>query len=660
MGHPSFWKMTSTKSTDSFEKSSNTTKENSKEVISDEDKNIFGDSTPVGFFGLYQYSTPVERVFLFLGFILASATGVALPASALISEQFFDEISTSKFDFTLPITLYCILGGATFVCAGSYVLILETISERMLLRLKKKFFNSITRQDMAWYDMADPSRISSRVTEELSFFREGCGVKAAQMVQLSSQVLAGFLIGLIRGPILALVVIATFPAMGIVGAWFGKAMNKILVGTTEAHGEAGAVAEEALSNIRTVQALNKEEEFTHRYEKYLEKAAVYTRNGNIEFGFVLGLMYFLMFATFALGHWYAGKLVSEDMKSGDTYWSPGRALMVFMSVSIGSMSLGMISNPLKGVTKAQAALAKVILIAERQPVGIDSLSEEGSRPDKNSLRGEVKFDNIQFTFPSRADKPVYRSLSFTMPAGKTTALVGASGAGKSSAAQLLMRFYDPLSGVVSMDGINLKEINPAHWRDIVGIVAQEPKLFACSIKENITMGKPDATEVEVVAAAKAANAHDFIMQFPNGYETDVGQAGSQLSGGQKQRIAIARAIIKDPKVLILDEATSALDNQSEKIVQAALDDLLEKQEVKRTTLVIAHRLTTIRRADKIVVFQPTREGSYICEEGRHDELMEKRGVYYKLVKAAEAIEKVTTERKSEAKEPEISAETTTN
>lgn len=204
------------------------------------------------------------------------------------------------------------------------------------------------------------------------------------------------------------------------------------------------------------------------------------------------------------------------------------------------------------------------------------------------------------------------------------ALCGASGSGKSTAIQLIERFYDPDSGSVQLDGVDLRELNVRWLREQIGLVSQEPVLFGGTIAENIGMGKPGATKDEIVAAAKMSNAHDFIMTFPSGYETNVGEKGGQLSGGQKQRVAIARAMIKDPSVLLLDEATSALDTESERIVQAALDDLLTKQ--KRTTIVIAHRLSTIRDADKICVVNAGR----VVEEGTHDELMAKRDFYYAL------------------------------
>jgi len=245
---------------------------------------------------------------------------------------------------------------------------------------------------------------------------------------------------------------------------------------------------------------------------------------------------------------------------------------------------------------------------------------------KAEVKGRITFEDVHFRYPSRLDQPVCQGYNLTVEAGTTVALVGASGSGKSTAIQLVERFYDPDQGSVMLGGTNLRELNVAWLRQQIGLVAQEPVLFSGTIAENIAYGKPGATRQDVEAAAHMANAHDFIMSFPDGYDTDVGEKGGQLSGGQKQRVAIARAMIKDPAVLLLDEATSALDTESERVVQAALDELLKK--TKRTTIVIAHRLTTIRDADKICVV----DKGVIVEEGTHEELMAKgpKGFYFKL------------------------------
>jgi ATP-binding cassette subfamily B (MDR/TAP) protein 1 len=240
------------------------------------------------------------------------------------------------------------------------------------------------------------------------------------------------------------------------------------------------------------------------------------------------------------------------------------------------------------------------------------------------MRGELALEDVSFSYPSRPDASIFSKFSLTVPAGATVALGGQSGSGKSTVIQLVERFYDPLAGSVLLDGVDIRELQLEWLRKQIGLVSQEPVLFATSIRENILYGKPDASEEEVVAAAKAANAHGFISKLPAGYATLCGERGTQMSGGQKQRIAIARAIVKDPKVLLLDEATSALDAESERVVQEALDRLMEG----RTTIVVAHRLSTVRNADTIAVVEKGR----VAERGSYADLMAKRGAFAALVK----------------------------
>jgi ATP-binding cassette subfamily B (MDR/TAP) protein 1 len=297
-------------------------------------------------------------------------------------------------------------------------------------------------------------------------------------------------------------------------------------------------------------------------------------------------------------------------------------LTVFFAITIGAMGIGMASQLTPDVAKAQGLAVGVFDILNRKPE-VNINQETGRKLD--ALRGVIKFNNVKFHYPSRKEALVLKGLSLEVQPGQTVALVGPSGGGKSTTVQLLERFYDPTEGNITIDDVDLKEFDLRWLRSQIGLVSQEPILFGGTIAENIRYGKINATEEKVINAAKMANAHNFIVNdLDKGYETDVGEKGAQLSGGQKQRIAIARAILKNPKILLLDEATSALDSESESLVQDALDQLM----VGRTTIVIAHRLTTIKNADVINVIA---KGA-LLESGTHSSLLSAGGVYSKLVR----------------------------
>jgi len=352
----------------------------------------------------------------------------------------------------------------------------------------------------------------------------------------------------------------------------------------------------------------------------------------------------------------------------DGCFTGGRVTLVFFSIIIAAMSCGQIGPGLKAFNEARIAVAKMLKVIDRYP-DIDVSKTKGKkRLDKESVKGEITLENMHFRYAPKGgsnDSPeelveerraVFGGCNLTMEAGQTVALVGESGCGKSTIAKLVQRFYDPTEGSILLDGVNLRDLALVDLRSVIGVVSQEPLLFDKSIKENIRYGKPGASDQDIVEAAKSANAHEFISNFPEGYDTAVGVRGCKLSGGQKQRVAIARAILRNPAILILDEATSALDNKSEKVVQQALDKLVEDNNKQRTTILIAHRLSTVRNADKIVVLgspegtSTASSGSQILEQGSHDELMAKPNGFYKaLVGAGER-------RKSEAGFDVVAAE----
>jgi ATP-binding cassette subfamily B (MDR/TAP) protein 1 len=387
-----------------------------------------------------------------------------------------------------------------------------------------------------------------------------------------------------------------------------------------AYAQAGSVAEEVISCIRTVVAFGGEDKEAQRYQVELNKAKAVGKKKSFSSGSVLFVTFFIMFSIDALAFWFSGYLVREGA-------SAGKVMTTFFAVIIGAFAIGNVTPNNDAINEARGAAVKVFEIIDRKSK-IDPLSDEGDK--LANVKGNVEFRNIKFAYPSRPDVEIMSNLKLRVNHGETVALVGPSGCGKSTVIQLLQRFYDPIEGQVLIDGHDVKNINVRWLRKCIGVVSQEPVLFATTIAENIRYGNEDVTDEQITEAAKQANAHNFIMTLPQKYNTLVGEHGSQLSGGQKQRIAIARALVRNPKILLLDEATSALDTESEKIVQSALDNASQG----RTTIVIAHRLSTIQNATAIASIV----NGEVIEIGTHSELMDRKDVYYELVMAQQVKE----------------------
>lgn len=383
-----------------------------------------------------------------------------------------------------------------------------------------------------------------------------------------------------------------------------------------AQARATMVASEAIGNVRTVAAFNAEDKVVNLFQKELE--APLKRGflrGQIA-GIGYGVSQLCLFGSYGLGLWYGSELVKQGKANF------GDVIRVFMVLIIAAFAIAETLALAPDIMKGGQALASVFALLDR-PTEIDA--DDPNAQVVETVSGNIEIKHVAFTYPNRPDVQIFKDLNLKVRAGKSLALVGASGSGKSSVIALLERFYDPTSGRIFIDGTDIKKLNLKSLRRRMALVSQEPALFATTIYENILYGRESATEQEVHAAAMAANAHNFISGLPNSYNTQVGERGIQLSGGQKQRVAIARAVLKDPAILLLDEATSALDAESEQIVQEALDRLMQR----RTSVVVAHRLTTIRNADSIAVIQ---DGT-VVEEGTHNDLVAKKdGAYAGLVR----------------------------
>jgi ATP-binding cassette subfamily B (MDR/TAP) protein 1 len=391
-------------------------------------------------------------------------------------------------------------------------------------------------------------------------------------------------------------------------------MSTISEKSEAAYADAGKVAEEVMSQVRTVYAFVGEEKAVKSYSNSLKKALKLSKRSGLAKGLGVGLTYSLLFCAWALLFWYASLLVRHGKTNG------AKAFTTILNVIYSGFALGQAVPSLSAISKGRVAAANIFKMIGNNNLESSERLENGTT--LQNVVGKIEFCGVSFAYPSRPNM-VFENLSFTIHSGKTFAFVGPSGSGKSTIISMVQRFYEPRSGEILLDGNDIKNLKLKWLREQMGLVSQEPALFATTIASNILLGKEKANMDQIIEAAKAANADSFIKSLPNGYNTQVGEGGTQLSGGQKQRIAIARAVLRNPKILLLDEATSALDAESEKIVQQALDNVMEK----RTTIVIAHRLSTIRNVDKIVVL---RDGQ-VRETGSHSELISRGGDYATLV-----------------------------
>ncbi|CEI98787.1 hypothetical protein RMCBS344292_12887 [Rhizopus microsporus] len=572
---------------------------------------------------LFRFSTFGERILILLATILSIAVGVIQPCSILIYGKFLGTLtgSLSNIDSLLDITapvihIMAYLGTAVLVSAYASNCLWILTGERQTRRIRIMYLHAVLRQDMSWFDKAGEGSLNTRLATDTQLIQDGISEKFGLIVTLFAQFIAGVVVAFVQGWRLAILILVVLPLMTLTVVVMSHNMRKYIRLAQASYADAGSVAEQTFNAIRTVYSFSLQQRMVNLYEVQLEKARKMGIKRGITIGAGFAVFMFLFFASYALILWYGAKLVSQSQMTGST------VLVVFLSMMMGCMAFIRLPTNLSAVSGACGAAFKIFEIIDRVPE-IDPDSNQGLVPDH--VEGALEFKNVMFKYPTRPDVTILKDLSLKVKPGMTVAFVGASGSGKSTSIQLIQRFYDPLSGQISLDGHDLKTLNLKWLRQQIGVVSQEPVLFNMTIRQNLLMGAPEKISNEqIIEACKEANCHSFISQLPQGYDTIVGDFGSMLSGGQKQRIAIARAILKNPTILLLDEATSALDTQSERLVQHALD----RAAAKRTTVVVAHRLSTIRNADLIVVM----DHGEIVEQGTHEELITRNGSYADLVR----------------------------
>lgn len=507
--------------------------------------------------------------------------------------------------------LYGIQGLLTF----GYLALLSRVGERVAVDMRRALFSNLLRQDIAFFDAKKTGQLVSRLTADVQEFKSSFKLVISQGLRSCTQ-LAGCLVSLsMLSTRLTLLLMVATPALMGVGTLMGSALRKLSRQCQEQIARATGVADEALGNVRTVRAFAMEQREEERYRAELEESRCKAEELGRGIALFQGLSN-IAFNCMILGTLFiGGSLVAGQQLTGGDLMS---FLVASQTVQRSMANLSVLFGQVVRGLSAGTRVFEYMTLSPCIPLS------GGSCVPRECLRGSVTFHHVCFSYPSRPGFQVLKDFTLTLPPGKIVALVGQSGGGKTTVASLLARFYDPTAGMVMLDGWDLRSLDPSWLRgQVIGFISQEPVLFGTTIMENIRFGKLDATDEEVYTAAREANAHEFITSFPQGYNTMVGERGATLSGGQKQRLAIARALIKQPTVLILDEATSALDAESEQVVQEALD----RASTGRTVLVIAHRLSTVRGAHHIVVMAQ----GHVCEVGTHEELLKKGGLYAELI-----------------------------
>ena len=493
--------------------------------------------------------------------------------------------------------------------------------ERIVMHLRNRLYETILHQEMDFFDRNRTGDLLSRLSSDATILQNAASVNISMLVRSLAMVAGGTALLFWTSPKLTALMLASVPPVALGAAWFGGRVKRLSRVAQDKQGLASTVAEETISGIRTVRSFAAESREELRYGDALMQSFQTARKRIRLISTFMASASVLGLTSVTAVIWYGGMLVMNGQLTLGN-------LTAFILYTISTaISLGTLGSLWTDFMSALGAAQRIFDVLDRTPL-IERSNESpagkaGLIIDRN-LDGDVSFDHVNFAYPSRADIQVLHDFTLHISPGEVVALVGPSGAGKSTVASLATRFYDPQSGAIHFDGVKLTDLDP-HWlRRQIGVVAQDPVLMSSSIRENIAYGRPEASHDEIRAAATAAHVDLFVQQFPEGYETLVGERGIQLSGGQKQRVAIARAILRDPKLLILDEATSALDAESEFYVQSALEKLM----VGRSTLVIAHRLSTIRKAHRIIVMAEGR----IVQSGTHDSLLrDEHGTYAKLV-----------------------------
>lgn len=546
---------------------------------------------------------------------LTSATALAFP-------MLIGELVNGAKDSTTPesintralLLMAILLAQAVFSFFRIYLFAQTT--ENTLVRLRQHLYSHLITMPMAFFTKNRVGEINSRISADITQIQDTFTTTLAEFLRQFILIIGGLIFITVISPQLTLFMLALIPAIVIVGIIFGRYIRKISRQVQDTVAESNTIVQETMQGIVNVKAFANEFLELRRYGKSIREIAVLSMKSALSRSFFASFIILALFGAIVGIVWYATHL----LQNGEITFGEVISFVIYTSF-IGA-SIGGIAELYAQIQKAVGATERIFEILDQEPEKINPEKEEKKYAP---IQGNVSFENVEFSYPSRPELIILKGISFNAKAGERIAIVGPSGAGKSTITQLLLRFYEPDAGAIYVDGKNASEYTLTALRNQMAIVPQDVLLFGGTIRENILYGNPEATEEQLISAAKKANAHEFITGFPEKYETLVGERGITLSGGQRQRIAIARAVLKDPSILILDEATSSLDSESERLVQDALDKLM----IGRTSFIVAHRLSTIRSADRILVI----DQGHVKETGTHDELIAiENGIYANLSK----------------------------
>ncbi|XP_050210134.1 ABC transporter B family member 9-like isoform X2 [Mercurialis annua] len=573
------------------------------------------------FFILFIFADRVDIFLMIIGTICAIAHGISGPLMTLIFSQLINSFGNAHTSTTTDLSkivinyVYLAVGSgiASFLNSSCWMI----TGERQSVRIRGLYLKSILRQEIGFFDTEmRTGEVIERMFSNNILIRDTISEMVGKLIQLVSTFIGGFVIAFVKGWHLALVLLVSVPVMMFNYRFLTVTVSKLVLCQIGARMQAGNIVEQTIGAIRMVASFTGEK---HAIAKYNEKLKIVyeasTRQG-LALGLGVGTIFAVLFGSYGFASWYGSKLIMHNDYNG------GQVIGIIIATTSAAMALAQASSFMRKFSAGKAAAHKMFETIKRESK-IDPSSITGMV--LQDIKGEIEFKDVYFKYPSRPDVEIFSGLSLHVGTKTTLAIVGESGSGKSTVISLIERFYDPDSGEILVDGFNLNNLKISWLREQIGLVSQEPILFATSIKENIAYGKENATDEDIRSAIELANAAEFVDKLPKGLGTIVGERGCQLSGGQKQRIAIARAIVKNPKILLLDEPTSALDTRSEHIIQEALIKVMSN----RTTIVVAHRLTTIKNADEIAVFSLGK----ILEKGTHEELIQnKEGAYSQLVR----------------------------